>query len=36
MVDQMKDGIMAAGGSIIEGDGMQDLRKAPGKPVFTD
>jgi len=36
MVDQMKDGIMAAGGAIIEGDGMRDLRQAPGEAVFTD
>lgn len=36
MTEQIKEGISAAGGKLIEGDGMQDLRKAPSRPVFTD
>ncbi len=36
MVDQISDGIQRSGGRVIEGDGMQALREAPGKAVFSD
>jgi hypothetical protein len=36
MTDGMKDAIERSGGKVIEGDGMQDFRSVPQRPVFTD
>lgn len=36
MTEGMRDQVERAGGKLIEGDGMQDLRYVPERPVFTD
>lgn len=36
MTEGLREQIERAGGQVIEGDGMQDLRKSPGRPVFSD
>jgi len=36
MTEGMRDQVERAGGKLIEGDGMQDLRYVPERPVYTD
>jgi hypothetical protein len=36
MTEGMREQAERSGGKLIEGDGMQDLRKVPDRPVFTD
>lgn len=36
MTEGIRDQVERAGGKVIEGDGMADLRKVPERPVFTD
>jgi hypothetical protein len=36
MTEGLREQAERMGGQVIEGDGMQDLRKSPGRPVFTD
>jgi hypothetical protein len=36
MTEGMREQVERAGGKLIEGDGMQDLRYVPERPVFTD
>jgi hypothetical protein len=36
MTEGMRDQVERAGGKLIEGDGMSDLRYVPERPVFTD
>lgn len=36
MTEAMQEQAERAGGRLIEGDGMADLRKVPERPVFTD
>jgi len=36
MTEGMREQVERAGGKLIEGDGMADLRYVPERPVFTD
>lgn len=36
MTEAMQEQVERAGGRLIEGDGMSDLRKVPERPVFSD
>ena len=36
MTEGLREQAERAGGKLIEGDGMADLRKVPERPVFTD
>jgi hypothetical protein len=36
MTEGMREQVERAGGKLIEGDGMQDLRYVPDRPVYTD